>query len=72
MRLYFHARDKDGVIRFPEQPTPEREETEAECLLALLQLRPVMRPEDYERAVRDVVNKFRGIVGEGEGEGEQA
>lgn len=55
--LYFHKRDKDGVILFPVEELPEVEETPdtLETALAKLEeLRTVMKPADYDAAVREV------------------
>ncbi len=59
--LYFHKRDEDGVIKFPEQVTaaPDRPATEAECLMVLAQMKPAMKVEDYEEAVQKVRAKFK-------------
>jgi translation elongation factor EF-Ts len=60
VRLYFHKRDRDGVILFPEAVTsqPDRPETLEDCLMGLAAMRPLLTDENYQKAVEAVRAKF--------------
>lgn len=49
-RVYFHKRDKEGAIVFPEMPTEASKDPIKDAFKALEAMKSVMRPEKYREA----------------------
>jgi hypothetical protein len=71
VHIYYHKRNKEGGIAFPELPVESRDDTFEETMIGLKQMQPLMKPELYEEAVRKVRVKFGKEASGGEGQGQE-